>query len=308
MSRLGRGQALPHLLIPLLVLLLADANPGGAEPDPVETDDEDEVDPKPPIGGHWGTLAQAKQVCELVCVRAYPKCDSLGCAPARATAVQEVCQYTCCGDTSHTYCWNCLEVGPGETPPAPPVTCKPSPTSQKVSKKNDLAASKLSDKPPPFDSEPAPGDPIEVLEKAAALYSHEPPASKGPKTSIPGAPTAQPKIPSPLATPPTVAGQAETSDPPPSPDRPSSSSELTSGDGNSGAPKPDGTPEIAPQLPKGKNSIAPTASNTHAGRTPLKRTELGATTTTFSAPLSQSNHASGTTKPDPLDTVHVLNK
>ena len=304
----------------LVVVLLCGAL---AEPDAVETDDdEDGSDPPPPAGGHWPSLREAQAVCELVCVRAYPRCDTLGCAPSRATAVQEACQYTCCGDTSHTFCWNCLEMGPGEKPPAPPASCKPSPTSRKVSQENNAAA-KLTDTPPPDNSEPAPGDPIETMEKAAALYSHEPPPLVDPKTSVRGAPTVHPKQLSPLATPPTVAAShpdaaASAAHPPASPVRSPPEDATTPGRADfSNAPltNNDGDSSAATAHNQGGASAATT--HNQGGPTPITRSgeDIASTPDANGSPSNHHNLPStssetslqGMPSSDLLDTVRVIN-
>jgi hypothetical protein len=51
-----------------------------SDPDPVELGNEDPPIPSPPPGGHWPTIEQAKEACQFVCTRAYPRCAVIGCA------------------------------------------------------------------------------------------------------------------------------------------------------------------------------------------------------------------------------------
>ncbi len=179
----------PRLLLLLLLLLLLDR--AAAEPDPVETDDEDEPDAVPAPGGHWHTAAEAQEVCASVCTKAYPECDLIGCVPRRKDPTVEGCQISCCGDTSHKFCWNCVELGPGETPPDPPATCKPTGAQQSKDEADAAKAKALSLKPPPPDAPLAGDDPNVILEHAEKKYLNKPDAPDAP--AVPGAQSPPPQ-------------------------------------------------------------------------------------------------------------------
>jgi hypothetical protein len=144
-------------------------------PDPVELDEvEPSKTPSKPIGGHWFTASEAQEACQFVCARAFPKCDLIGCVPKRETPTIEGCRITCCGDTSHKFCWNCIEIKPGEKTPPPPKSCMPSKNVQEPP-------------PPPPPPKSHPEDPMIIHNMANAHYN-EGASPKPPKQLSPSSP------------------------------------------------------------------------------------------------------------------------
>jgi hypothetical protein len=171
-----------HRTIYLLLLLLLSSSPvisddpdeepaetpdDGTGPDPIELDDP--LKPPPPsgpIGGHWSSALEAQEACQFVCARQYPKCILIGCAPRRETVMNEGCQITCCGDTSHKFCWNCVELAPGDSPLPAPRDCLPSESEQNVE-------AKAVEKPPAPPTSPnveSPMDPVKGVANSIDNY------------------------------------------------------------------------------------------------------------------------------------------
>ena len=192
-----------------------------ADPDPIEDNEDDPAPPgEPPAGGHWASVNEALDVCRFTCTRAYAKCDIYGCSPMREVATMEGCRITCCGDTSRKYCWSCMELKPGESPPPPPSSCLPSEAVQKVENEaedDDVKNKKLL---PPKNPD-LPNDPMKLYAMESDHYEGPPQPPKPPSINQENQeshdnPPAYP-IPPPPPTPPTPptppASSSDPSDP-----------------------------------------------------------------------------------------------
>lgn len=185
----------------LLYLLFALAQ---SDPDPIEDDEEEEPTPGPPPGGHWESIQEAQEACQFVCTRAYPKCDIIGCMPKREEATLEGCAISCCGDTSLKYCWQCVELAPGEQPDPPPKSCKPTESAQNEAAAGVADAVKLAEKPPDKDADmPKAPELLYALASDHFNRGKKPPVD----TVSPVAKGSPPKLPNPTDALSSVAGK-----------------------------------------------------------------------------------------------------